>query len=224
MNNRAVGPKAKVFSMLNGLRRRIILGVVAMSRAMRGETSTRRLIVKGLRVGERFNREGGVRIDASHCYLIRIGSDVTLAPNVHILAHDASLKRHLGIVRIGGVSIGNEVFIGAGSIVMPGVNIADRVIVGAGSVVTKDLEQSGIYAGNPARRIMDLDDFIAREQAKFSERPVLSAAHFSALSDLGTRTFVQETVGTGLAYQVSVDLAHLGLSQDIVDSLRAKQI
>lgn len=49
--------------------------------------------------------------------------------------------------------IGNDVWIGAGSIVKAGVTIGDGVIIGAGSVVTKDLEEYGIYAGVPAKLI-----------------------------------------------------------------------
>jgi len=46
--------------------------------------------------------------------------------------------------------IGNQVSIGTNATILP-VTISDRVVVGAGAVVTKDLLQSGIYVGNPAR-------------------------------------------------------------------------
>ena len=49
-------------------------------------------------------------------------------------------------------TIGNHVRIGTNATIMP-VNICDNVVVGAGSVVTKDITESGIYAGNPARKI-----------------------------------------------------------------------
>ena len=49
-------------------------------------------------------------------------------------------------------TIGNHVSIGTNATIMP-VNICDNVVVGAGSVVTKDITESGIYAGNPARKI-----------------------------------------------------------------------
>jgi acetyltransferase-like isoleucine patch superfamily enzyme len=51
------------------------------------------------------------------------------------------------------ISIGNDVFIGANSIILKGVNIGDRVIIGAGSVVTKNIPSDEIWAGNPARFI-----------------------------------------------------------------------
>lgn len=63
---------------------------------------------------------GEVIIDPGHCWLIELGDDVTLAPRVHSLAHDASTKRELGYTRIAKVKIGSNVFIGAGSIVLSG--------------------------------------------------------------------------------------------------------
>lgn len=108
-------------------------------------------------------------IDPGHCMLIEFGDEVTLAPRVHILAHDASTKMHLGYTRICKTVLGDRVFIGAGSIVLPGVTIGDDVIVGAGSVVTKSLPSNGVYAGNPARKIMDTDEYIERQASALSQ-------------------------------------------------------
>ena len=80
---------------------------------LRSEVSTEDLIKLGLTVGKNFNRQEKTLIDQSHCWLINIGDDVTIAPRVHILAHDASTKSALGYTRIGLVDIGNNVFIGA---------------------------------------------------------------------------------------------------------------
>ena len=54
------------------------------------------------------------------------------------------------------IMIGNDCFIGAGTIILKGVQIGDNVIVGANSVVTKNLEGNAIYAGNPATLIRKL--------------------------------------------------------------------
>ncbi len=51
------------------------------------------------------------------------------------------------------ISIGNDVFIGANSIILKGVNVGDRAVIGAGSVVVKDVPADEIWAGNPARFI-----------------------------------------------------------------------
>lgn len=121
---------------------------------------------KGLKVGSNFHIQQGCIIDSSHSYHIEIGNDVSLAPNVHILAHDASTWWFLEHTKIKNVKIGNRVFIGAGSIIMPGVTIGNDVIVGAGSVVTRDIPDNCVHAGNPAKFIMHTDAYIATERAK----------------------------------------------------------
>ncbi|RZJ75297.1 MAG: acyltransferase [Flavobacterium sp.] len=123
---------------------------------------------KGFRVGDNFNMQEGCIIDGSHSYHIEIGNNVTLAPNVHILAHDASTWTFLEYTKIRNVKIGDRVFIGAGSIVMPGVTIGNDVIIGAGSIVTKSIPENCIYAGNPAKFMMHTDVYIEREKAKMT--------------------------------------------------------
>jgi acetyltransferase-like isoleucine patch superfamily enzyme len=54
-------------------------------------------------------------------------------------------------------SVGNRVSIGSNATILP-VAICDDVVIGAGSVVTKDIEVSGTYAGNPARKIVGMQD------------------------------------------------------------------
>ena len=85
---------------------------------------------------------------------IYIGNDCMFAPNVIIAtaAHpiDARL-RQLGYQYNREVHIGNNVWIGAGVIVMPGVTIGDNTIIGAGSVVTKDIPSNVVAFGNPCK-------------------------------------------------------------------------
>ncbi len=110
----------------------------------------------------------GCIIDGSHSFHIEIGDNVSLAPNVHILAHDASTWWFLEYTRVSNVKIGNMVFIGAGSIILPGVTIGNNVIVGAGSIVTKSIPENCVYAGNPAKFIMYTSDYITREKQKMN--------------------------------------------------------
>lgn len=118
----------------------------------------------GLRVGKNFDPQLGFELDPSHCWLIDIGDNVTFAPHVQVLAHDASMHNVLGYTKIGCVSIGNGVFIGAGSVVLPNVKIGDNSIIGAGSVVTKDVPPNVVCAGNPARVLSTLDEFIDKNR------------------------------------------------------------
>ena len=141
-------------------------------RRLRGEVSTEALIRQGLVVGNNFKRLNQVIIDDSHPWLIEIGDNVTLAPRVHILAHDASTKQFLGYTKIGNVKIGNEVFIGAESVILPGVTIGDRVIVGANSTVTHDVPDGVVVVGSPARLLCTTDEYLEKERRKMESSPV----------------------------------------------------
>lgn len=130
---------------------------------IRGTINLKKLVEDGCKIGNNFHAQEGVIIDPGHCWLVEIGDNVTLAPRVHILAHDASTKIPLGYTQIGRVKIGNNVFIGAGSIIMPSVTIDDDVIIGAGSVVTKSLS-TGVWAGSPCVKIAEYDEWIKKKQ------------------------------------------------------------
>ncbi len=95
-----------------------------------------------------------------------------MAPYSYLLAHDASTKRKLGYTRIGLVTIGDDVFIGAGAIVMPGVTVGKGSIVGAHSVVTKDVPAYSVVAGNPARIIGSSSEYFSKrsEELEAAER------------------------------------------------------
>ena len=138
---------------------------------IRGEYTTEKLISMGLTVGKNFSRLNGVILDPAHCWLITIGDDVTMAPRVHILAHDASTKMHLGYTKIGRVDIGSKVFIGAETVVLPGVTIGNNVIIGANSTVTHDIPDNSVAAGSPAKVICSLEEYLAKEKARMETAP-----------------------------------------------------
>lgn len=138
---------------------------------LRGSFTVDRYVKLGLTVGKNFNPQLGFDMDPSHCWLITIGDDVCFAPNVRILAHDASMHQALGYTRIAPVTIGDRVFIGAGSIVLPGVSVGSDVIVGAGSVVTKDIPAGEIWAGNPAHKLGNTADFLQKHRRAMQTAP-----------------------------------------------------
>lgn len=124
-------------------------------------------------------------IDEQYPWMITIGNHVKIAQGVVILTHDyswATLKRvYEGAIlgASGKVSIGNNVFIGMNAIIARGVTIGDNVVIGAGSVVTKDCLPNGVYAGNPARRIAELDDFYEkRSTLQLQEAKLLAVSYY----------------------------------------------
>lgn len=128
-------------------------------RTIIGEVPTKRLIQRGLKVGKNFNRQQGCFIDPTHCWLIEIGDNVTMSIRVVLMAHDASTKKILGYTKIGKIKIGNNVFLGANTTVLPNIKIGDNSIVGANSVVTKDVPANCVVAGNPAKIICTIDEY-----------------------------------------------------------------
>jgi acetyltransferase-like isoleucine patch superfamily enzyme len=97
---------------------------------------------------------------------IRVGSNVKIGGNARIYDHDYHALDYLSRrdpeqdfdqEKSAPVVIGDDVFIGANSIILKGVTIGDRSIIGAGSVVSlKDIPPDSLVAGNPARIIRNL--------------------------------------------------------------------
>lgn len=127
---------------------------------LRGEPDLNALCKEGLCVGKNFSYGRYCFFDPSHCFLITIGDNVTFSTRVHLLCHDASVKRHTGYAKIGRIDIGNNVFIGANVTILPGIKIGDNSIIGAGSVVTKNINSNMVCAGVPAKELCTLDTYI----------------------------------------------------------------
>lgn len=139
---------------------------------IRGEYTTEKLVSMGMKLGNNFQRLNNVILDPSHCWLIEIGNNVTMAPRVHVLAHDASTKKFLGYTKLGRVTIGDNVFIGAESVILPGVTIGNNVVVGANSTVTKDIPDNVVVAGTPARVICTLEEYLNKEKEDMKISPI----------------------------------------------------
>ena len=100
----------------------------------------------------------------SEPYLVTLGD--------HVSATDTAFVTHDGGVWVfrhewpdadvfGRITVGNNVFFGGGVVVLPGVTIGDDVVVGARSLVTKDIPSGSVAAGQPARVLKSLADYRA---------------------------------------------------------------
>lgn len=96
---------------------------------------------------------------------IIFGNNIELGPGVKIISSNHMIANFRKHEKCKPIIIGNNVWIGANSVVLPKVNIGDNVIIGAGSIVVKDISSNSIAIGNPCKVIKlkenYLEDFLA---------------------------------------------------------------
>lgn len=102
----------------------------------------------------------------SEPYLIEIGDYVRIANDVRFFTHGGvwsqARKAKMSLEHFGRIKIGNYTYIGDSCLIMAGVTIGDDVIVGAGTVVSKSIPNGVMVAGNPMRYIGKTEDFVCR--------------------------------------------------------------
>ena len=106
------------------------------------------------------------KVETTEPYLVTIGNNVTISYNVCFNTHDDSVEAYYkkDTLIVGKITIGDNCFIGVGSILLPGITLADNCIVGAGSVVTKSFEKGSVIAGVPAKRICSVDQLYMKNK------------------------------------------------------------
>ncbi|MBD9398792.1 MULTISPECIES: sugar O-acetyltransferase [unclassified Pseudomonas] len=141
---------------------------LGLSQAERNQVLGERLaaVGKGVVVRSPFHCDYGFNISLGDCVFINfncvildvvavsIGDKTQIGPGVQILTADHPRdpgERESGLEFGRPVSIGRNVWIGAGALILPGVTIGDDALIGAGSVVTRDVPAGAKVAGNPAR-------------------------------------------------------------------------
>ncbi|WP_057511024.1 acyltransferase [Staphylococcus simulans] len=96
-------------------------------------------------------------------YLITIGNHVTVTAGVKFITHDGGVwvlrNEYPNIDVFGKINVGNNVFIGINSIILPNVNIGNNVVIAAGSIVTKSIPDNVVVGGNPAKKIKSYTEY-----------------------------------------------------------------
>ena len=110
-----------------------------------------------------------VVFDGNDYSLITIGDATTISIDVMFLTHDYSISKGLKMIDPGlsgrflkPISVGSNCFIGMRTILLPGTTIGNNVIVGAGSVVKGKIPDNVVIAGNPARVLCSTEEWAKR--------------------------------------------------------------
>lgn len=105
------------------------------------------------------------------CYIagrngITIGDNFRSGPNVGLISANHAIDDYEKHLKTPPIIIGDNVWIGMNSVVLPGITIGDNVIIGAGSIVTKDIPNNVIAVGNPCRIIKEKPPYIGELKGK----------------------------------------------------------
>ena len=137
---------------------------------------------KGCKIGQETRFLGTKKLDLGAAGMIEIGENCTLTDRVRLVAHTSDapvLQERFGEENapsqgtIAQITIGDNVFVGENTLVLPGVNIGDHCIIGAGSVVADDVPPESVAAGNPCKVIKSLEAY--REKCVENEQEMIRA-------------------------------------------------
>jgi maltose O-acetyltransferase len=159
-----------------------LLGIASRVRSrldrVRSERRWEQLRARGMTLGEDVLLPFSTWIDNSHCYLIHIGDHTGFGEGCMILAHDAQMDEFLDAARIGRVLIHESCHIGARTVILAGVELGPRTIVGSNSVVSRSLPPDSVCAGNPAKLICSIEEYLDRHREQLQKRPSFDYASY----------------------------------------------
>jgi acetyltransferase-like isoleucine patch superfamily enzyme len=125
----------------------------------------------GVRLGSNVNFFGMPQgMFGTEPWLITIGNNVYITAGCQFITHDGGtliLRKEVPDLELTAtITIGNDVYIGVRTLIMPGVSIGNRCIIGAGSIVTRNIPGNSVAAGVPARVIKSTDDYLKSAEAR----------------------------------------------------------
>ena len=133
---------------------------------------------------------------SSEPYLIFIGNNVQVTKDVYFHTHGGAhvaRKEYPTFDLFGKIVIKDGAYIGAGSHILPGVTIGEQVLVAAGSVVTKSVPDRVVVAGNPARVVCSVADYIEKNKKyNVNTKGLSSGEKKEYLSNLGDEMFIHK--------------------------------
>lgn len=155
---------------------------------------------KGIKLGKnvKFYSPWSISIDIQRPWMIEIGDNVHITSGCRILQHGYDwcvLQHKYGDVlgSSGKVTIGNNVFIGVETTILKGVTIGNDVIIGAKTLVNKDCIEPGVYAGNPVRFIMSIDEYYEkRKQRQIKEATELMKEYYNKYGNYPKKELLRE--------------------------------
>lgn len=124
----------------------------------------------GVTIGERF-QSGSRILWGTEPYLICIGNDVKITDCVKFITHDGGVHVLRNLYPdmkkcdvFGTITIGNNVFIGNDVILLPNSKIGNNVVIGAGSIVTGEIPDNSVAAGVPCKVISEIEDYYKKKK------------------------------------------------------------
>jgi maltose O-acetyltransferase len=184
--------------------------VKARVEQMRWDRRWARCRALGMHIGNDVCLPASTWVDSTHCYLISIGDHCGFGDGCIILSHDAQMDEFLDAARVGRVTIHPSCHIGARTVILAGVEIGPRTIVGANSVVSKTLPPNTVCAGNPAKVICSIDEYLEKHRARIQNSPKFDfSTHGIANISPKDRAEVMEATRTGSAYVLGGRTAEL---------------
>lgn len=102
-------------------------------------------------------------------WLITVGNHVEICSGVEFVTHEGQIwvareldNKFKNMDCFRPIVIKDNVFIGAHTFIMPGINIGNNVVIGAGSIVTKNISDNSVVAGSPAKKIATIEECISK--------------------------------------------------------------